>query len=234
MHHVIARPGCDRAPHKMKINRRRFWSLSLLSLQLLLAACNFPQEGTPTPSGPDLILTYAAQTIQARLTLAAAGLQSTLMAGTPGFTPLFTTPSPAPASTLTPPPGGQTQPAGPCDRARFEADVNYPDNSPVAPGENFVKTWRLENTGNCTWDDRYSIVFERGDLLGGPAAAPLTTVAVPPGGMVDISLALKAPTDPGVYQGFWKLRNPAGQVFGLGENADKDFWVKIRVGGGQS
>jgi hypothetical protein len=51
---------------------------------------------------------------------------------------------------------------------------------------------------------------------------------------VDVSLTLKAPTDPGTYQGFWKLRNPAGQVFGLGENAEKDFWVKIKVETGQT
>jgi hypothetical protein len=30
------------------------------------------------------------------------------------------------------------------------------------------------------------------------------------------------------------LRNPDGQVFGLGENRDKDFWVKIQVGTGQA
>jgi len=51
---------------------------------------------------------------------------------------------------------------------------------------------------------------------------------------VDVSLTLKAPTDPGTCQGFWKLRNPAGQIFGLGDNAEKDFWVKVKVGTGQT
>lgn len=213
----------------MKISRLLL-SLSLLAVQLLLAACNFPRGGTPTPSGPDLVLTYAAQTIQVQLTRAASGAQSTLMAGTPGFTPAFITPSPdGTRGTPTPAPAGTTQPAGPCNRAHFEADVSYPDGSRLAPGADFIKTWRLRNTGSCTWDDRYSIVFDRGDLLGGPAAALLTASPVPPGQTVDVSLALQAPQDPGTYQGFWKLRNPAGQVFGLGENADRDFWAKIRV-----
>ena len=44
------------------------------------------------------------------------------------------------------------------------------------------------------------------------------------------TVELKAPDTPGTYQGYWKLRNPAGDVFGLGEKADKDFWVKINVG----
>jgi hypothetical protein len=42
-------------------------------------------------------------------------------------------------------------------------------------------------------------------------------------------VVLIAPESPNTYQGYWKLRNPAGQVFGLGEEKDKDFWVKIKV-----
>jgi hypothetical protein len=65
--------------------------------------------------------------------------------------------------------------------------------------------------------------------MGGPASAPLTSGNVAPGEEVEVSVRLRAPEEEGDYQGFWKLRNQAGQVFGLGSQADKEFWVKIQV-----
>ena len=205
----------------------RLGGIILILLFSVLAGCNFPRGGTPPPSGPQLIFTYAAQTLQAQQTLAVSG---GVTPGTPGFTQVFTTPT-LPG---TPVPTGLTPTAGICDRGAFVEDITYPDNSLVQPGVEFVKTWRLENTGSCTWDARYAIVFDHGESLGSPAFSPLTSLSIPPGQTVDVSLALKAPTDPGTYQGFWKLRNPAGQIFGLGENAEKDFWTKIEVGTGQT
>jgi hypothetical protein len=96
-------------------------------------------------------------------------------------------------------------------------------------GEQFTKTWRLRNDGTCSWNSSYAIVFDHGDAMGGPASAMLTSETVDTGGTVDISVVLIAPSTPGTYQGYWKLRNPAGQVFGLGTEGDKDFWVKIKV-----
>lgn len=210
--------------HKICLQRLGLPIILLLGLTL---ACNFPREGSPTPSGPDLLKTYAAQTIQVQLTLLATGLQSTA------------TPSPPGIATAIPPGETPTTPAGntatlsptqgACDQAAFEDDVTYPDNSVLDPGEEFIKTWRLRNAGTCSWNPDYAIVFDRGDSLGGPASAELTAGTVAPGETVDVSVALKAPNESGTYQGYWKLRNPAGQEFGLGENRDKDFWVKIIV-----
>jgi hypothetical protein len=201
--------------------------IPIIILILMAIACNFPQGGTPTPSGPDLLKTYAAQTIQAQLTLVATGLQPTI---TPGqlvatATPLTEiTATSVPELTATPSP---TQ--GICDQAAFEKDINYPDNSVLKPGEEFTKTWRLENTGTCTWNSNYAIVFDRGDAMEGPASAALTSNSIAPGETVDVSVALIAPDTPGTYQGYWMLRNQAGQEFGLGEDGDKNFWVKIKI-----
>jgi hypothetical protein len=52
---------------------------------------------------------------------------------------------------------------------------------------------------------------------------------VRPGESIDLSVALEAPKDPGDYQGFWMLRDPAGTIFGLGNQANKAFWVSITV-----
>lgn len=207
----------------------------LAALGALLAAiiaCNFPAPGSPAQNGQDLILTEAAQTVEAQLTLAGA-IQATI---TPGS--IEATPSPLPDTTQTPgDPSAQETPTPdtgtpseiPCDRAGFVADVNYPDNTRVDPGAEFVKTWRLRNTGSCTWDPGYTVVFDRGDSLDAPAAVPIPGL-VAPNETVEISVSMKAPDTPGTYQGYWKLRNPAGVIFGLGEQADKDFWIKIVVG----
>lgn len=200
----------------------------LILLISSILACNFPREGTPTLSGSELLKTYAAQTIQVQLTIIATGLQPTITPGPPGATATLEnsiTPTSEVEATLTP---SATQ--GVCDQAEFEKDVNYPDNSTLSPGEEFTKTWRLRNSGTCTWNSNYAIVFDRGDSLGAPASSTLTTTTVAPGETVDVSVVLKAPESSGTYQGYWKLRNQAGQKFGLGEDGDKDFWVKIKVG----
>jgi hypothetical protein len=211
----------------MQSNRYYRLGFSLLILILLTIACNFPREGTPTPSGPDMVRTYAAQTIQAQLTLMAKDLQLTITPGQPTETAIV------PAEITPTSPNGGTQTPAPtdavCDRADFEKDVTVPDNTVMAPDEEFTKTWRLRNTGICTWDSNYAIVFDRGHGMEGSTSAVLTTGSVPPGETVDVSVVLKAPQDPGTYQGYWKLRNPVGQKFGLGEEGDKDFWVKIKV-----
>lgn len=205
--------------------------IALLGLTLvLLTACNFPRSGVTPQARPETILTYAAQTVEAQLTLSAGEIQATITPG--GATPTATL---EPGDTATTPPdttstAGTTTTSEICDRGGFVRDVNYPDDTIVEAGEVFTKTWRLENTGTCTWNSNYAIVFDHGDAMGSPASLPLTDGNVPPGEELDVSITLTAPDDSGEYQGYWKLRNQAGQIFGLGSNADREFWAKVRVG----
>jgi hypothetical protein len=191
-------------------------------------------------SGINATSTAIAATViaQIRLTQEAAGTQVlpppatvTLPAVPPTNTSVPPTPIP-PTSTSVPPtavPPTATQLQIPCDRATFVEDVNYPDGTDVEPGTTFVKTWRLKNNGTCTWNSSYAVVFVGGDSMGGPAAQQLTTGTVAPGQMIDISITLKAPETPKTYTGNWKLRNGSGVIFGLGEDASKQFFVKIDV-----
>src|SRR5690606_27513296 len=112
------------------------------------------------------------------------------------------------------------------DRAAFVGDVSIPDGSVVRPGQAFTKTWRLRNDGTCTWTPSYALVFGAGNALSGPAAQALGAT-VPPGGVVDISVNLAAPTANGDYRSEWFLRNEQGALFGLGEAANRPFWVEI-------
>jgi hypothetical protein len=106
-----------------------------------------------------------------------------------------------------------------------------PDGTAFKPGESFVNTWRLKNTGTSTWTPAYSVVFVSGNQMGGPASAPLPN-NVPPGQTVDISINLVAPNDSGSYFSYWTLRNPSQNTFGVGPGSDQPFYVLINVQGG--
>lgn len=127
-----------------------------------------------------------------------------------------------PTTTVTPVPSS-------CDRAQFIADVTVKDGTTFAPNAAFNKTWRLKNIGTCTWTN-YSIIFDRGEKMGGPDSA-LIPVSVAPGQTVDITIPLVAPSTAGTYRGYWKLRNSSGIPFGLGSAGTVSFWVEIKVSG---
>jgi hypothetical protein len=133
---------------------------------------------------------------------------------------------PTPTKTLTP---TVTNTTIPCDRAAFVTDVTVPDGEEFEPNENFTKTWRLKNDGSCTWTSSYALIFDSGDSMGGPASKQLTSGTVAPGATMDVSVDLTAPSSPGTYKGYWKLRNGSGVNFGIGAGGTNPFWVEIKV-----
>ncbi len=132
--------------------------------------------------------------------------------------------------TATPEPEDTPIPTPTCtDRATFIKDVTFPDGTSIAPGEEFEKVWRFQNTGTCPWTTDYHLVFISGYSMGGMTAVPLAGT-VPPDAVFDLSVDLKAPTIDGSYKGYWMLRNPQNFLFGIGEMANHPFWVQINVG----
>ena len=128
----------------------------------------------------------------------------------------------APASAIPP-----TKTA-PCDRASFVTET-IPDNTKMKPGQTFDKKWTIKNNGSCPWVNGYTIVFDRGDAMGVQPVSPLTAGTIQPGKNIEVALTLTAPNNPGTYQGFFMLKNSSGKKFGIGDNADQAFWVKIVV-----
>jgi Ig-like domain-containing protein len=140
-------------------------------------------------------------------------------------------PTITPQSDITAVPTISTLPPGTgCDRATFVSDVTAPDGTDFTPGQAFTKTWRFRNTGTCTWNTNYSLVFSTGDQMGGPASINLPS-SVAPGQTIDLSVNLTAPTNAGSYRGYWLFKNTSGNVFGIGVRADKPFWLAIDVVG---
>lgn len=119
------------------------------------------------------------------------------------------------------------------NEALFVADVTIPDDTQMELGQQFVKTWRIQNTGSCTWDSRYFLMHVDGERLNqgnGPAAYALP-VTVKPGQIVELSIPLFTPDVPGTYQGDWKFLSPQGAQFGVGAESTP-FWVRIVAGDG--
>ena len=142
-------------------------------------------------------------------------------------TPVPPTPVP-PTFTPTPRPATPTATPEPCNLAEFVKDVTVKDGALFAPGEDFIKTWRLENVGTCTWTKNYELVFRSGDRMDGPSAVSLGE-KVKPGDTIDISVELTAPDKAGEYTGYWALRDDTGRIFGIGAGGTKAFWVSIEV-----
>lgn len=187
----------------------------MLAIGIAIMACNLAQKVAGYPSeSQQAEYTAAAQTIVAEWTQFA--LENATEA--PAEANLAPTESNTPEPTETP-----------CNHATFVSDVTIIDGTAIAAGETFTKTWRLLNSGTCTWTTNYQLIFDRGDAMNGSSTVNFTDQPVPPGEAVDISVELTAPDDPGTYQGLWKLRSEDGEVFGLGKDADTAFWVEIRA-----
>ncbi|MEZ0396224.1 MAG: NBR1-Ig-like domain-containing protein [Anaerolineales bacterium] len=201
---------------------KRISLFAILVLALTLFGCNMPSSNDNVPAPSDLSITHTYQTVEAEMTrLAPTATQNILPpTATAPPTPFIPTSTSLPPATATP---------LPCNLAAFEADVTVPDGTVMSPGQVFTKTWRLRNVGTCTWTSGYQLVFHQGDAMGVPAgyAQALTAGTVPPGGTVDVSVNLTAPMTPGTYRGYWRLREPGGQYFGLRNGGS--FWVQIQV-----
>jgi len=170
--------------------------------------------------------------IQPTATLSATTLSPS---NTPTSVPYTPTPIPTdtPLPTLTPtssptPFYSPTPTPRPCNAAAFVTDVTIPDGSLFATRADFIKTWRLQNVGTCTWTTDYDLIYVEGDRMDGPLSVSLPE-NVSPGETIDLSVRLRAPQKTGDYQGFWKLRDIQGESFGIGSNADLNFWVNITV-----
>jgi hypothetical protein len=201
------------------VHHRTFAPMVLiLALAAGPLACALPARGTPEVDEASV-----EQTVQAVLASQATAVPPT---EAPPTVEVSVTPTLTPASTSTP---TQTPIPTPCDAAQFVTDVTIADNASVTANSEFTKTWRLRNSGTCTWTSGYQLVFDHGDRMSAPDAVMLTSGTVPPGSTLDVSVTLKAPAEAGTYQGFFKLRNPSGVLFGIGADGNTAFWVKIEA-----
>jgi len=214
----------------MNRSHLKFFQNLGLVIFLALAGCNLPGS----EESQKLDVTQAYQTVEANLTQAATLTPQASPTTVPTQTPTATLTATIAATTAvaTPRPANTIAPVVGCDLAAAgdPIDVTIPDDTKMQPGKSFTKTWRLVNAGTCTWNTSYSAAVFSGDGMDAPANVPLPG-NVAQGQSVDISVDMVAPDNPGTYLGYWKLKNAAGQWFGIGPTGGAAFWVKIIVEG---
>ena len=190
----------------------------LTTIPLLASACGSPQLDESAMS------TAVALTVEAQIF--------------PEGVPV----SPSPAPTISPSPlaslplaaatGSSVPQVAPGNSTASASLVGetYPDGTIVQPGTTFTKVWHINNTGTCTWDSSWQLIFYSGDLMDG-----LTVYNFPqpaqPGQTVEVPVILRAPATTGSYTGEWMLKSPWGQSFGVGQYS-VPISVSIVVGNG--
>ncbi len=201
--------------------------ISILLAAFLLSACGTTETGTPT-ADVNQIYTAAAETVIAELTQIAAANTPTAKT-TSTFTPAPETATPVPTSviatetpTITPTLILEASPTDQfCDNAIWIADVSVQDGTEMSPGQAFEKTWRIKNTGSCTWGSGYKLVFGYGEKMNGQAR--VLDKVVPPNETIEVTVVFSAPLATGSYQSYWRMANTAGANFG------EFFYVDIVV-----
>lgn len=199
----------------MTIKHKIIGVVTLSLLLLMLTAC----AAEPTVD-PNLKMTEIAATVQAQLTLSAPVIPTATNTEVAPTATLTITPAPptktsedvtATATTIVVP----TQSGPSNDNAKFISDITVPDGTILKAGEQFTKTWRVQNTGKTTWSIAYAIIYLEGNLPGRNNTLIFNlTKEVPPGEFADVSALFTAPAQPGNYSSYWKMYSANGYAFG--------------------
>ncbi|HAF62561.1 MAG TPA: hypothetical protein DCK95_09585 [Anaerolineaceae bacterium] len=171
---------------------------------LLLSACGFNMGAK---NNETVIATNIAMTVSAM-----NALQPTQTA-----IPVQPTNTLPPVATITAQPTATPQS---CNEVMFISE-NPLDGAEFDPGETFTKRWRFKNTGTCTWNTNYKVVYYSGDDIEGAATTKLAN-STAPGEVLDIVYDFKAPAEGGTYYTLFKLQDDKGVNFA-------QFWVQFKV-----
>merc|ERR1711871_488302 len=109
--------------------------------------------------------------------------------------------------------------------ARFVCDVTVCDGTIVAPGEHFVKIWRVRNCGSAPWPEGCTLTYN-GPLqpcLKTSANTPIT-LTLASGAEGDVFADIETPETPGRYVGYWRFALPDGRK--IGQRIWADFIVQ--------
>lgn len=201
-------------------SKRIMLLLSLLLTAFFLSGCGNSDSGDPEKT-VEFLYTSVASTALAQISTTPEVTATAMPSSTPepSQTPL-TTPTASPTTSAA---SGYVYVATStlCDNAAYVSDVTYADNTVLAPETDFTKTWKLMNTGTCTWDEDYRLVFISGDDMDGDTT--YLDDSVSSGESVSISVDMTSPEDSGTYTGYWQMENADGETFG------GKIYVQIKV-----
>jgi cell wall-associated NlpC family hydrolase len=203
-------------------------SFILLATILFALACSVSTAPSDNPA-PAIDSTKAALEMQATA-LALQMTQSALNAQQP---PAQQPPTSAPvvneAPIATAAPTATTTTSGCKDSARLVSE-DPQDGGRVNGGSSFEKVWKLENTGACTWDSSYRLLFVEGaQLTGLKEVQPLVKNSIPSGSFLSIFITMRAPTTAGEFTTKWKWVNGKGETVPVEIGGTPSQFVIIRI-----
>jgi Ig-like domain from next to BRCA1 gene/Bacterial Ig domain len=171
---------------------------------------------TPLSTGPYNLIARAYDKNNTASAPAGLALQAVVQgqatAATAQETPAAASPTQTAQVTPTTVPG-IPGPGGCVLNAQFIADVTMPDGTIIPLGGAFSKTWRVRNTGTCTWDNAYKLVFAAGSQMNAAGSVALNTTN--PGDITDITVPMQAPGNgTGTLSGEWRFAAPDNTIFG--------------------
>lgn len=220
---------------------------SAMALTIILSACSLGATPAPTED-PGVIQTQAVSMVLTQVSMqqtqtALAIPPTALPTNTPLPTAtLGTLPTFAPAGGATNTPfafntqlPGLTPLASPlatigivstvttkngCNDGLFLSESAPYDKDVVTAEKTFKKSWMIQNTGTCRWDEGYSFTFM--PELSSPELKGYSIVLkknapeeyTDPQHSQTFVVKLVAPKAAGEYKGYWKLRDDSGNYFG--------------------
>ncbi|CAF0716566.1 unnamed protein product [Brachionus calyciflorus] len=126
---------------------------------------------------------------------------------------------------------------------QFLCDITIGEGESVAPNTNFVKTWRIKNTGNNRWPEGCQLRYVNGynftpATLTSPSSPTTTNTSfnveidqsiaidlkeLAPQETMDVSISLKSPQQCGIYQCQYRTYTRYNQPFG------DPIWLLLNV-----
>ena len=179
-------------------------------VQTMVAAHFATQTALFTPASPT---THVTSTPPSYTPLAAGSATVSATATWPFITVTLGTPlTPTITGTVASPTSDPASLAYGCSNLAFVRDVTVPNGTSLRPGEDFLKTWKVANTGTCNWMYQYALVHVGGVTLNGEDKKLGRVVTV--GDWAQLSMGMGAPNSPGTYTSYWRMMDYDGNLFG--------------------
>uniref|UniRef100_A0A8C6AG91 Protein ILRUN n=1 Tax=Monodon monoceros TaxID=40151 RepID=A0A8C6AG91_MONMO len=107
----------------------------------------------------------------------------------------------------------------------FVEDVTIGEGESIPPDTQFIKTWRIQNSGAEAWPPGVCLKYVGGDQFGHVNMVMVRSLE--PQEIADVSIQMCSPSRAGMYQGQWRMCTATGLYYG------NVIWVilSVEVGG---
>jgi formylglycine-generating enzyme required for sulfatase activity len=120
-----------------------------------------------------------------------------------------------------------TSPKDCIEKIGYVTDITIPDGTVLQKGQIVTKTWVLKNIGTCPIHENYKILWTDSNLNNPQKMFDFNT-RIEPGEEAEVSITFPVQGQGKTRIGF-KIANPDGEVFGLGERRIGDLWIEYEV-----